>query len=117
MSEKISDLLSTSVAEAVSLFPNVWTKEPGGTITLGEYLAGVKSGRWESEVGECRKALDRGDDREYTRAKRKLGAVTVSCTMASRAEGAEVRVIQHSGWLQADFDLADNPQLIGDEVL
>lgn len=97
----------------ISLFPSALAKEPDHAITLRDFLAAVKGGRWQQRIGVLREHIGRGDRVRYDHKKRELPAVTMSCHCLSRELdlSPEAKAITHSGWLQADFDLKDNPLL------
>ena len=98
----------------ISIFPSALAQEPERAFTMGEFLAAVKSGRWERKIHICREHIRRGDRVRYDHKKRELPAVTLSCHCLSRERelSPEAKAITHSGWLQADFDLKDNPLLV-----
>ena len=97
----------------ISLFPSALAKEPDQAIALRDFLAAVKGGRWEKRIAVLREHIKRGDRVRYDAKKRDLPAVTISCHCLSRELdlSPEAKSITHSGWLQADFDLKDNPLL------
>lgn len=97
----------------ISIFPSALAQEPEQAIPLREFLAAVKNGRWERKISICREHIRRGDRVRYDHKKRELPAVTISCHCLSRERDltTEAKAITHSGWLQADFDLKDNPLL------
>ena len=103
----------------ISLFSNAFADEPDEAITLEAFFHGVKDGRWQRQVDILREHLKRGDEPRYTAKKRDLPAVTISCHCLSRERelSPEAKAITHSGWLQADFDLKDNPMLADDSVV
>jgi P4 family phage/plasmid primase-like protien len=97
----------------ISLFPSALAQEPDHAMTLRDFLSAVKGGRWERKITVLRDHIRRGDRVRYDHKKRELPAVTLSCHCLSRERDltAEAKEITHSGWLQADFDLKDNPTL------
>lgn len=97
----------------ISLFPSALAKEPEKALTLEEFLKAVRDGRWERKIAVLREHVRRGDRVRYDHKKRELPAVTISCHCLSREVNLdpEAKAITHSGWLQADFDLKDNPVL------
>lgn len=102
----------------ISLFPSAMAKEPDEAITMSAFLDGVKNGRWENVIAPLREHIHRGDRPRYNDKKRRLPAVTISCHCLSREIDltAEQKAVTHSGWLQADFDGADNPLLTDADV-
>ena len=103
----------------ISLFSSALANEPDEAISMREFLEGVKSGRWESIISPLRDHIRRHDRIRYDHKKRTLPAVTISCHCLSRERDLtpDAKAITHSGWLQADFDLKDNPILSDPEVL
>ena len=103
----------------ISLFPSAVAQEPERAISLREFLLAVKNGRWERKIAVCREHIRRGDRARYDHKKRELPAVTLSCHCLSRERDltAEAKAVTHSGWLQADFDLKDNPLLMERDAL
>jgi len=97
----------------ISLFPSALAKEPDTAITMADFLSAVRSGRWKRQITILREHVARGDRVRYDHKKRELPAVTISCHCLSRELNLspEAKAITHSGWLQADFDLKDNPLL------
>ncbi len=97
----------------ISLFPSALAQEPDLAFPLSEFLAAVKNGRWERKIHVCREHIQRGDRVRYDHKKRELPAVTLSCHCLSRERdlSPDAKAVTHSGWLQADFDLKDNPLL------
>lgn len=97
----------------ISLFPSALAKEPDQAISLRDFLHAVRGGRWQQRIGVLRDHISRGDRVRYDHKKRELPAVTISCHCLSREIdlSPEAKSITHSGWLQADFDLKDNPLL------
>ena len=97
----------------ISLFPSALAKEPDQAISLRDFLGAVRGGRWQQRIGVLREHISRGDRVRYDHKKRELPAVTISCHCLSREIdlSPEAKSITHSGWLQADFDLKDNPIL------
>ena len=97
----------------ISLFANAFADEPSEAITLGDFLEGIECGRWKTPVEKVR-ALASTDPKKYGEKKRDLPAVTLSVHCLSRESklSTEQKAVTHRGWLQADFDLKDNPILI-----
>lgn len=106
----------TSLQANISLFPSAMANRPIGDMPLAEFMDGVESGRWKEQVAPLRHLVSlstkEGRD-QYNAGKRHLPAVTLSCRCDSREKDltSDDRGVVHSGWLQADFDLKDNPRL------
>ena len=107
------------VNSAISLFPNATATTPSQQITLKDYLAGVAYNRWETQITPLRDFVLDGDRGNYDIGKKALPAVSLSGSCTSRKGGLslEERNFVHSGLLQADFDLKDNPQLAAPEAV
>jgi len=97
----------------ISLFSSALESEPDQALAISDFLAGVKNGRWQHQIEVLREHIKRNDRVRYDHKKRLLPAVTLSCHCLSRERDLtpEAKAITHSGWLQADFDLKDNPIL------
>ena len=97
----------------ISLFASAREQEPEQAINIATFLQQIKSGMWQAQVETLRKHIASGDRVKYDQRKRELPAVTVSCHCLSRERdlSPEAKSVTHSGWLQADFDLKDNPIL------
>lgn len=111
--DSLSQTGSESSHTLISLFPSALAKEPDQAITLEQFLAGVKDGKWRKKIADLRALVAAGERAKYDQKKRELPAVTISCHCLSREVdlSPEAKAITHSGWLQADFDLKDNPLL------
>jgi len=96
----------------ISLFKNAFADEPEEAIALADFLEGIECGRWKTAVEKVR-ALASTDQKKYGEKKRDLPAVTLSVHCLSRESklSIEQKAVTHRGWLQADFDLKDNPIL------
>lgn len=97
----------------VSAFRTAFATEPGATATLGEMLDEIRGDEHREEIQALRAALARGETARAAELKKRLVAVCVSGVCATRAAGTELRekFTAHSGFLQADIDGKDNPQL------
>lgn len=103
----------------ISLFPNALAKEPDRAITVLDFLRDVRDGKWSRQVEVLREHLARGDRNRYDEKKIKLPAVSLSCHCLSRERdlSPEAKAVTHSGWLQVDCDLKDNPVLADTDSL
>jgi putative DNA primase/helicase len=110
--------MTSPLNNLISLFPSALETEPDRVMPIHEFIESVKDGRWEKEVSLIRRHLAAGDRKRYDDKKRQLPGVTLSAACVSRAHdlGVEAKAIQHSGWLQADFDGKDNGHLEDPEV-
>ncbi len=100
----------------MSIFGGATATIPDGELSLAEFIDAVRSDRWEDAIHPVRLAVARGESEEAGALKRRLPAVTLSSLMKSRAKDAAVRVLRHTGWLQADFDGKENGQMIQAEI-
>lgn len=94
---------------AISLFSSAWATTPAaGAYSIRRFVEDVRDGRYAGVVGKVREVAATGDKRELSAAKRGVPAVTLSVLMVTRAKDAPKRIECHSGWIQCDFDAADN---------
>lgn len=100
----------------ITVFASAASTAPEEDISLSTFINCIKNGHWQDPVSAVRLAASRGERDKISHLKRRLPAVTISCTMNSRAKDASSRARNHSGWLQADFDAKDNPALKQDET-
>lgn len=84
------------------------------TTTLTDLIDAIRSDEFSSKIAKLRSTLAAGDDDGYSLAKKDLPAVSISgACEGRRAKAIEEGRFAHSGFLQLDFDAADN---IGWEV-
>ena len=104
--------------KTVSFFGSAFNQEPDEQSALGDVLDEIRAGTWEKEISLLQQRLNRGDQKGYDDAKRKLPAFTMSAHLHTRSKDVsfDKRLVGHSGILQADFDLKENPQMQPDEV-
>ena len=69
----------------VSLFPNAMAVTPAEEMTVADFMAAVRGGRWSEEIAAVRRAVAQGDQARAADLKRRLPAVTLSSCMANRA--------------------------------
>ena len=102
----------------VSLFENALQQEPEQAMPLSDFLGGIKSGAWAEQVADLRQLIAAGNRGAYKIQKKYLPSATLSVHCLSREKDLpfEQKGITHTGWLQADMDLADNPILADSEV-
>jgi hypothetical protein len=99
---------------ALGLYANATATKQCADLTLEELIEAIQGDEFKEQITKLRATLAAGDDDGYSIAKKDLMAVSVSGT----CEGPRAKAIQegrftHSGYLQLDFDAADN---IGWEV-
>jgi hypothetical protein len=79
------------------------------TTTLPDLIAAIQSDEYAMKIAKLRSTLHSGNEDGYSAAKRDLQAVSISGTCAGRrAKAIEEGRFEHSGFLQLDFDAADN---------
>ena len=90
----------------VTLFPNIKDPWNGESLPLLEILDGIKSGKWESEVGLYRDIVEEfgKDSPEAKGQKAMIPNFTGSGTFKERYDKD---LIQHSGFIVIDFDDLD----------
>jgi putative DNA primase/helicase len=84
--------------------------------SLRDVLHMIRDGDWREEVAAVRAATAAGNKERVTFLKQRLPAFTASASLRTRARDAGDRVINHTGWLQADFDAKDNPGMVQSEA-
>jgi P4 family phage/plasmid primase-like protien len=114
-----NQFLPKSMNQLISLFSSASEAEPEQAITIGDFLRGVKNGTWSRPIEILRNHIARNDRTRYDHKKRHLPAATISCHCLSRERSLDpdAKDITHSGLMQGDFDLKDNPILDGDEAV
>ena len=79
------------------------------TTTLSDLIDAIRSDEFANKIARLRSTLAAGDDDGYAVAKKDLQAVSISGTAeGKRAKAIEEGRFTHSGFLQLDFDAADN---------
>ncbi len=79
------------------------------TTTLEDLIAAIRSDEFATKINRLRSTLASGNDDAYSVAKRDLQAVSISGSCdGRRAKAIEEGRFNHSGFLQLDFDAADN---------
>lgn len=107
------DPLAKSFPKCVGLFPNAFAQEPTEQPPLGRLLERIRSDEWKEPILLLRKRLEKDSRQKYDESKRNLPAFTLSASCLTREKDVplEAKMTGHSGWLQADLDAKDNPQL------
>ncbi len=94
----------------VSIFEPALKREPSGTMTVDEFVGGVKYGEWELEVEAVRTEQHPEKRKEL---KKQVAAVTVSGTFTPTR--SEDNLVEHSGFICIDIDgYTDRDELITD---
>lgn len=104
----------TPESPAIGFYKSALAASECATTTLEDLIDAIKSDEFKEKIGKLRSTLAAGDDDGYAVAKKDLQAVSISGTCdGKRASAVEEGRFTHSGFLQLDFDAADN---IGWEV-
>lgn len=100
-------------AARVSVFRTAFAKEPEAEATLRELLDEIRSDEHKDEVLALRRFYSTGAAMQYAEKKKRLVAVCVSGTCTTRSADVPMRekFVAHNGFLQADLDVKENPQL------
>ena len=108
-------VVGTSEAQ-ISWFPDATSVTPIHVGSLQKFITQCKSGTYQDLVIKIRQYAAAADTAKMGLLKRKLPAVTLSCSMVSRSKNAPVRARTHSGWLQCDFDGKENLGLVQSDI-
>lgn len=104
----------TPETPAIGFYKSALAPEEFATTTLQDLIDAIQSDEFKPKIEKLRATLEAGDDDGYAVAKKDLQAVSISGTCdGKRASAVEEGRFTHSGFLQLDFDAADN---IGWEV-
>jgi len=104
----------TPESPAIDFYASATSPKASATTTLEDLIDAIKSDEFKAKIFKLRSTLAAGDDDGYAVAKKDLQAVSISGTCdGKRAAAVEEGRFTHSGFLQLDFDAADN---IGWEV-
>ncbi len=104
----------TPESPAIDFYASATSPKASATTTLEDLIDAIKSDEFKAKISKLRSTLAAGDDDGYAVAKKDLQAVSISGTCdGKRAAAVEEGRFTHSGFLQLDFDAADN---IGWEV-
>lgn len=93
----------------IDVYKNAQSPEPYGSVTLEDFHDAIVKGEYKEDVAKLREMLSNGDKDGYAKAKRNLECVSLSGTCdGRRAKAVEETRFTHSGYMQVDFDAADN---------
>lgn len=93
----------------VSQFSSPFSKVPAPPVELMAVLSAIKNGRWQKQIEHLRTLKGKA----FAEAKKTLAGFTVTGTFDRRADdGFET----HSGFIQADIDKKDNPDISYDKM-
>jgi hypothetical protein len=107
---------SGTVEAQITWFADATATTPRTTTSLREFIEQCRAGQHQDLVLRIRQAAAAGDAYQMGQLKKKLPAVTLSCSMVSRSKNAPVRARTHSGLLQCDFDGKQNAALEQDTM-
>ena len=110
-----AEVAGTAEAQ-ISWFPDATSVTPIHIGSLNKFITQCKSGTYQDLVIKIRQYAAAADTAKMGLLKRKLPAVTLSCSMVSRSKNAPVRARTHSGWLQCDFDGKENLGLVQSDI-
>ncbi len=118
--ESSENILASTIAipatPRLAYFENAFSRDSSDEITLPELINMVKGGTWQKQVNDLRATLAAGNRDAYDQAKRGLPAVMLSGYADTRRADApaQERAIEHSGFMQGDFDGKDHPHLLAE---
>jgi hypothetical protein len=103
---------------AIDYYSSATSTSAMATTTLEDLIEAIRSDEFASKINRLRSTLAAGDDDGYAIAKKDLQAVSISgsCT-GRRAKAIEDGRFTHSGFLQIDFDAADNVGWTVEEIV
>ena len=90
----------------ISTFNNAKDITPRGTISINDFLSGIKLGKWMKVVEAVRKE---NDPEKRKLLKEKAPMVTISGCFTKRTHK---ELIMHSGFISCDFDHFDNKEML-----
>lgn len=100
-----------AIDKSISIFPRVSDTKPSGTMTVPDFISGVKYGTWEAQVKPIRAISNKQARNE---AKKYVTQVTISGTFSPTR--SEANLIDHSGYICIDIDEegTDRQELLAD---
>jgi len=103
---------------AIDYYSSATSPSAMATTTLEDLIEAIRSDEFSAKITKLRSTLAAGDDDGYAVAKKDLQAVSISGTCEGRrAKAIEERRFVHSGFLQLDFDAADNVGWTVEEIV
>jgi hypothetical protein len=103
---------------AIDFYSSATSPSAMATTTLEDLIEAIRSDEFSSKISKLRSTLAAGDDDGYAIAKKDLQAVSISgCCTGRRAKAIEEGRFVHSGFLQLDFDAADNVGWTVEEIV
>ena len=103
---------------AIDYYSSATSPSAMATTTLEDLIEAIRSDEFAAKITKLRSTLAAGDDDGYAVAKKDLQAVSISGTCEGRrAKAIEEGRFVHSGFLQLDFDAADNVGWTVEEIV
>ena len=103
---------------AIDYYSSATSPSAMATTTLEDLIEAIRSDEFSAKITKLRSTLAAGDDDGYAVAKKDLQAVSISGTCEGRrAKAIEEGRFIHSGFLQLDFDAADNVGWTVEEIV
>jgi len=103
---------------AIDYYSSATSPSAMATTTLEDLIEAIRSDEFSAKITRLRSTLAAGDDDGYAVAKKDLQAVSISGTCEGRrAKAIEEGRFIHSGFLQLDFDAADNVGWTVEEIV
>ena len=103
---------------AIDYYSSATSPSAMATTTLEDLIEAIRSDEFSAKIPKLRSTLAAGDDDGYAVAKKDLQAVSISGTCEGRrAKAIEEGRFVHSGFLQLDFDAADNVGWTVEEIV
>jgi len=101
----------------IDYYGSATSPNPSATCELNDFLDSVKSDEFAPQVLDIRRHLAEGNKLEAENLKRLLPCLSLSAKVSGRRKNAmqDHRMV-HSGLLQLDIDLKDNPSTTIDEI-
>lgn len=90
--------------EQIGLFSRATSNIQEGIITIGDYLEGIKNGKWRGVIESLRSLPTKDEQSEFK--KKYLHGVSLSCTFSGTR--AKKNAVNHTGIMQVDFDGVDD---------
>ena len=102
----------------IDFYSSATASTASATTTLTDLIEAIRSDEFATKIAKLRSTLAAGDDDGYAVAKKDLQAVSISGTAeGKRAKAIEEGRFTHSGFLQLDFDAADNVGWTVEEIV
>lgn len=102
----------------IDVYKSATASNAMATTTIADLIEAIRSEEFATKINKLRWFLAAGDDDGYAVAKKDLQAVSISGTAeGKRAKAIEDGRFTHSGFLQLDFDAADNVGWTVEEIV